>query len=52
VGALSRAGRARVLVLPTPSPWFGMTHRADAPRVAESLRALVAKGEYPSPLWA
>jgi hypothetical protein len=51
VGSLIRAGRARVRVLPTPSPWFGMTHREDAPRVAESLRALVAKGEYPSPLW-
>jgi len=51
VGSLIRTGQARVRVLPTPSPWFGMTHREDAPRVAESLRALVAEGEYPSPLW-
>jgi MobA-like NTP transferase domain len=51
VGALIRAGKARVRVLDTPSPWFGMTHREDAPAVAEALRAHVAAGEYPSPLW-
>jgi hypothetical protein len=28
-----------------------MTHRADAPVVAESLRALVVSDEYPDPLW-
>ncbi len=52
VGQLIRAGQARVLVLETTSPWFGMTHREDARAVAESLRALVAAGEYPDPLWA
>jgi hypothetical protein len=50
VGALIRAGQARVRVLDTPSPWFGITHRDDAPVVAQSLRARVAAGEYPSPL--
>src|SRR5262245_2700723 len=51
VGTLIRAEEARVRVLDTESPWFGMTHRDDARAVAESLRALVAAGEYPSPLW-
>jgi MobA-like NTP transferase domain len=51
VGQLIAAGTARVRVLETPSPWFGMTHRADAKAVSESLRALVAAGEYPDPLW-
>ncbi len=51
VGQLIVAGTARVRVLETPSPWFGMTHRADAKAVSESLRALVAAGEYPDPLW-
>ncbi len=51
VGQLIRAGRAQVRVLKTASPWFGMTHRADAPAVVASLRALVAAGEYPDPLW-
>jgi hypothetical protein len=51
VGALVRASQARVRVLDTPSPWFGMTHRDDAPAVATALRAHVAAGEYPSPLW-
>lgn len=35
-------------VLDTPSPWFGMTHRDDAPAVAAALRAHVAAGEYPT----
>ncbi len=51
VGQLIRAGTVRVRVLATTSPWFGMTHRDDARVVAESLRALVAAGEYPDPLW-
>jgi hypothetical protein len=51
VGQLIRAGTARVRVLETPSPWFGMTHRADAKAVSESLQALVAAGEYPDQLW-
>jgi hypothetical protein len=51
VGQLIEAGRARVRVLPTGSPWFGMTHREDATAVRDSLRALVAAGEYPVPLW-
>jgi hypothetical protein len=51
VGQLIGAGTARVRVLETPSPWFGMTHRADAKAVSESLRELVAAGEYPDPLW-
>jgi MobA-like NTP transferase domain len=51
VGQLIRAGTGRVRVLQTPSPWFGMTHREDARAVSESLRALVASGEYPDPLW-
>jgi hypothetical protein len=51
VGQLIRAGTARVRVLETPSPWFGMTHRADQKAVSESLRALVAAGEYPNRLF-
>lgn len=42
---------ASVRVFSTSSPWFGVTYRADRPKVEERLRELVAAGEYPSPLF-
>jgi len=51
VNALLVSGRARVRVLPVSSHWFGVTYRDDRPRVLESIRALVARGDYPAPLW-
>lgn len=51
VDAFVRAGLARVHVLRTDAPWFGVTYPADMPGVATGLRDLVAAGEYPSPLW-
>ncbi len=44
-------GGALVRVLPGGGPWCGVTHPQDAPRVAAAIGALVARGEYPSPLW-
>jgi Nucleotidyl transferase len=52
VGALIAAGEARVRVLPTPDPWFGLTHRADLPEVKARLRALHDAGAYPERLFA
>jgi NDP-sugar pyrophosphorylase family protein len=46
------AGQARVKVLRTGAPWFGVTHREDRPRVVESIRQLVSRGDYPERLWA
>jgi hypothetical protein len=43
-------GTATVQVLPTSSPWFGLTHRDDATGVRERLRVLVADGTYPARL--
>jgi NDP-sugar pyrophosphorylase family protein len=40
-------GRARVRVLQTPDSWFGITYREDLPRVASSIRELIAAGAYP-----
>jgi dTDP-glucose pyrophosphorylase len=51
VNALVVSGQARVRVLRTGAPWFGVTYREDRPRVAESIRQLVALGEYPERLW-
>jgi UTP-glucose-1-phosphate uridylyltransferase len=51
VGTLVARQDARVQVLDTASPWFGLTHAADATAVAEFLRELTARGEYAQGLW-
>jgi len=45
------SGQARVKVLLTSDHWFGVTYREDRLRVVESIRQLIAKGEYPERLW-
>jgi hypothetical protein len=52
VGELLREKAARVRVLPTTDAWFGVTHPEDRPGVMKTLREMVARGEYPSPIWA
>ena len=47
VDELIAARRANVRVLRTPDPWFGITYRDDLPRVAASIRSLIAAGQYP-----
>jgi hypothetical protein len=51
VGELINAGEAKVKVLRSADPWFGVTYREDRPRVVDSIRALVDKGVYPESLW-
>jgi dTDP-glucose pyrophosphorylase len=51
VDALVRTGQARLKVLRTPDSWFGVTYREDRPRVVESIRRLIAQGDYPPALW-
>jgi NDP-sugar pyrophosphorylase family protein len=51
VNALIQAGQARCRVLRTADSWFGVTYREDRSRVIESVRALIARGEYPESLW-
>jgi hypothetical protein len=50
VNDIVRAGRACVKVLRTPDSWFGVTYREDRPFVIESIRTLVARGDYPEKL--
>lgn len=38
-------------VIPTPSLWFGVTYKEDAPFVKKSLDELIDRGEYPRHLW-
>ena len=51
INSLVNSGKVRLKVLQTPDSWFGITYRQDQPHVAASIRALVARGDYPSPLW-
>jgi len=51
VGELVTAGQAKVKVLRTNDSWFGVTYREDRPRVIESIRQLIARGDYPKKLW-
>ena len=51
INSLVNSDKVRLKVLRTPDSWFGVTYRKDQPRVAASIRALVARGDYPSPLW-
>ena len=51
VNELMIAGKARVKMLSSSSPWFGVTYKEDKPRVVESIAKLVQRGEYPAKLW-
>ena len=50
VDALIRSGKADCSVLDTTSHWFGVTYPDDKPHVVESIRQLIAAGEYPEDL--
>jgi hypothetical protein len=52
VGDLVTGGRAKCKVLRSPDSWFGVTYREDRPTVVESIRKLIARGDYPEKLWA
>jgi hypothetical protein len=52
VRGLIRSRRARVRVLSGVGPWCGVTNPQDAERVRRFLAGLVARGEYPSPVWS
>jgi hypothetical protein len=52
VGELVTGGQAKVKVLRSADSWFGVTYREDRPQVVESIRQLIAKGDYPAKLWA
>ena len=51
INSLMNSGKARLKVLRTPDSWFGVTYQQDKPRVVAGIRALVARGDYPSKLW-
>jgi len=51
VNKLINEKAATCQVLPTSAEWFGVTYPGDKPMVVERLKDLVAKKQYPSPLW-
>lgn len=51
VDGLIKRGKAVTEVVNTSSRWLGMTYTEDKPIVREGIRALIAAGEYPAPLW-
>ena len=51
VGDLVTSGQAKCKVLRSGDSWFGVTYREDRPQVVESIRKLVAQGDYPEKLW-
>jgi choline kinase len=51
VNALVGESRLRVRAPGTGGRWFGVTHRDDLPRVRREIATLVARGEYPTPLF-
>lgn len=50
VDQLIHSGHAQCPVLRTTSSWFGVTYPDDKPFVVESIRNLIASGEYPEHL--
>ena len=51
VDELLKEKAATVRVLPTSDAWFGVTHPEDKPTVTKTIHEMVARGEYPSPIW-
>ena len=51
VNELVLAGQARVKVLRTNDSWAGVTYREDHPRVVQTIRRLIDRGNYPNRLW-
>lgn len=51
VNELIKEGKARVHVLNSHDPWFGVTYKKDKEATIKKLRNLISKGIYPEKLW-
>jgi hypothetical protein len=52
VNEILKEKAARMRVLPTADAWFGVTHAKDKPAAIETIREMVKRGEYRSPIWS
>ncbi len=50
INKLIEEGKIKMKIIPTDSPWFGVTYKEDAPGVRAKLQELVDNGTYPSKL--
>jgi UTP-glucose-1-phosphate uridylyltransferase len=48
---LNERGEAKVALLRSSDAWFGITYREDLAASQAAIRALIAAGKYPAPLW-
>jgi NDP-sugar pyrophosphorylase family protein len=51
ISTLNERGEAKVALLQSTDAWFGITYREDLAASQAAIRALVAAGKYPAPLW-
>lgn len=51
ISTLNESRAANVTLLQSTDAWFGITYREDLAASQAAVRALVAAGKYPSPLW-
>ncbi len=51
ISGLNERGEARVALLKSSDAWFGITYREDLAASQAAIRALIAAGKYPAPLW-
>lgn len=51
LSALNERGDAKIALLKSTDAWFGITYREDLASSQAAIRALVAAGKYPAPLW-
>jgi NDP-sugar pyrophosphorylase family protein len=48
---LNESGEARIALHRSEDAWFGLTYREDVVSAQVAIRAMVAAGRYPGPLW-
>jgi len=51
ISSLNETNAARVALLKSRDAWFGLTYREDLESSRQAIAALVASGQYPTPLW-
>ena len=51
VSELNERGQAKIALHRSADAWFGLTYREDLASAQAAIKALVAAGRYPAPLW-
>ena len=51
IGELINEGKVNIKVLPTSSPWFGVTYPQDKEKVVQKIMSYKIQGLYPFDLW-